>query len=76
MASKYTAEEFKIATEHARMPATIPPPALPSLPPVLSRNPTADLDAIARLLRAGDVDTARSIAERWAKWAPPCPVTG
>jgi len=67
MASKYTAEETEIAIEHSRMSPTIPPPALPSLPPVLSRNPTADLDAIARLLRAGDVDTARTIAERWTK---------
>ncbi len=50
------------------MAKTLPPPPNETPAPVsLARNPLADLDAIARLLRAGDVDTARTIAERWTK---------
>jgi hypothetical protein len=50
------------------MANTMPPPPNDTAPPVsLARNPLADLDAIARLLRAGDVDTARKLADRWVK---------
>jgi hypothetical protein len=50
------------------MANTIPPPPNETPAPVaLARNPLADLDAIARLLRAGEIESARKLADRWVK---------
>jgi hypothetical protein len=51
-----------------KMANTIPPPPNETPAPVaLARNPLADLDAIARLLRAGEIESARKLADRWVK---------